>query len=155
MEHCLENRIPDNSVLSHDLLEGIHGRVGLVTDLILLEQFPPTSLSWMRRLHRWVRGDWQLLPWLSPWPRRADERRKVNDLAPIHLWKIFDNLRRSLLPPAALILFADGISRLFCRATPCYGLWSFPRCWQLRFFPICCLWSHAPPIDRLRLPACC
>jgi len=104
MEHCLENRIPDNSVLSHDLLEGIHGRVGLVTDLILLEQFPPTSLSWMRRLHRWVRGDWQLLPWLSPWPQRADGHRKANDLAPIHLWKIFDNLRRSLLPPAALML---------------------------------------------------
>ena len=104
MEHCLENRIPENSVLSHDLLEGIHGRVGLVTDLILLEQFPPTSLSWMRRLHRWVRGDWQLLPWLSPWPRRANGHRERNNLAPIHLWKIFDNLRRSLLPPATLIL---------------------------------------------------
>ncbi len=62
----LENRVPDNTLLSHDLFEGIHGRAGLVTDIVLYEDYPPGYLTYASREHRWVRGDWQLLPWLLP-----------------------------------------------------------------------------------------
>jgi cyclic beta-1,2-glucan synthetase len=102
--HALEGCIPENAVLSHDLLEGIIARVGLVSDTVVLEQFPATAPAFMRRLHRWVRGDWQLLPWLLPfWPvgRGAIARPPM---AGIHRWKMFDNLRRSLQPAAILTL---------------------------------------------------
>ncbi|NIV35746.1 MAG: hypothetical protein GWN58_41725, partial [Anaerolineae bacterium] len=59
-------RVPDNALLSHDLFEGIHGRAGLATDVVLYEDYPPGYLTYAHRLHRWVRGDWQLLPWLFP-----------------------------------------------------------------------------------------
>ena len=65
-ESSLAGRVPENTLLSHDLFEGIHARVGLVTDIVLYEDYPPTYLAHMRRLHRWTRGDWQLLPWLLP-----------------------------------------------------------------------------------------
>jgi cyclic beta-1,2-glucan synthetase len=104
IEHCLDGVIPDNSVLSHDLLEGVHSRVGLATDLVLFEQFPSSTAAFMRRLHRWVRGDWQLLPWLGRRVKRADGHRVSNRLSLIDRWKIVDNLRRSLLPPTLLLL---------------------------------------------------
>ncbi len=104
IEHTLSGRIPENTVLSHDLLEGVHGRVGLATDLMLLEQFPPNSATYMRRLHRWVRGDWQLLPWLFRRVRKEDGSRARNPVKWFHRWKIIDNLRRSLMPPATLAL---------------------------------------------------
>ena len=65
-EHSLAGRVPENTLLSHDLFEGIHARVGLVTDIVLYEDYPPSYLTYMRRQHRWTRGDWQLLPWLLP-----------------------------------------------------------------------------------------
>ncbi|MFU8833502.1 MAG: cyclic beta 1-2 glucan synthetase, partial [Wenzhouxiangella sp.] len=104
IEHTLSGRIPENTVLSHDLLEGVHGRVGLATDLILLEQFPPNTATYMRRLHRWVRGDWQLLPWLFRRVRKEDGSLAPNPVKWFHRWKIIDNLRRSLMPPATLAL---------------------------------------------------
>jgi cyclic beta-1,2-glucan synthetase len=100
LERTLHDRIPENSVLSHDLLEGAHGRVALATDLVLLEQFPANTVSFMRRLHRWVRGDWQLIPWLKPGTGNSNPAR----LRVIHRWKIVDNLRRSLIPPIMLVL---------------------------------------------------
>ncbi len=96
-ERSLENCIPENSLLSHDLLEGIHGRTALVTSTVLVEDMPPHYLVHARRLHRWTRGDWQLLPWLFS-PR----------LSTISRWKILDNLRRSLVAPALLLLFLAG-----------------------------------------------
>lgn len=96
-ERSLENCIPENSLLSHDLLEGIHGRTGLVTGTILVEDVPPNLLVHARRQHRWARGDWQLLPWLMS-PR----------LSVISRWKILDNLRRSLVSPALLVFFLAG-----------------------------------------------
>lgn len=107
-EHALAGRIPDNILLSHDLLEGLYGRVGLVSDTMLLEQFPPNAPAFMRRLHRWLRGDWQLLPWLSPWPPSGPGVGRRQRLPLIHRWKMLDNLRRSLQAPAivALLLLA-------------------------------------------------
>lgn len=83
---------PENTILSHDLIEGLYARAGLVTDIELIDGYPGNYLAYMRRMHRWVRGDWQLLPWLfKPIPF-------------VSRWKIFDNLRRSLEAPALLLL---------------------------------------------------
>jgi cyclic beta-1,2-glucan synthetase len=112
MDAMLEGRIPDNSLLSHDLLEGIFARVGLATDIVLMEQFPPSVIAWTRRQHRWVRGDWQLLPWLGRRARDASGRRRRNRLSMIHRWQIVDNLRRSLQPPVMLLLILVGFSDL-------------------------------------------
>ncbi|HEX6384833.1 MAG TPA: glucoamylase family protein [Anaerolineae bacterium] len=106
-ERSLRGRVPENTLLSHDLFEGIHGRVGLVTDVVLYEDYPSHYLVNVRRSHRWVRGDWQLLPWLLPWIPGAGGWTR-NELDSIDRWKIADNLRRSLLPPALLLLFAAG-----------------------------------------------
>ncbi len=65
-DQCLSDRVPDNTLLSHDLFEGIHGRCALATHITLYEDYPPHYLTYAYRLHRWVRGDWQLLPWLLP-----------------------------------------------------------------------------------------
>jgi cyclic beta-1,2-glucan synthetase len=73
-----------------------------VTDIVLYEDYPPTYLSYQDRLHRWIRGDWQLLPWMIN-PARDNKTRK-STFRPIDRWKIFDNLRRSLLAPSLLLL---------------------------------------------------
>ncbi len=105
LELCLANRIPENALLSHDLFEGIHARVALVSDITLLEEFPARYVAYTRRLHRWIRGDWQLLPWLLP--RIPTDQAGVtlpNTFSVLDRWKIFDNLRRSLVTPALLVL---------------------------------------------------
>lgn len=104
----LAGRVPENALLSHDLFEGIHGRAGLVTDVVLYEDYPPGYLAYAHRLHRWVRGDWQLLPWLCPRVPHAGEGKIPNELQVIDRWKILDNLRRSLRTPALLALLIAG-----------------------------------------------
>ncbi|HEY5157063.1 MAG TPA: hypothetical protein VII93_03765, partial [Anaerolineales bacterium] len=94
-------------LLSHDLFEGIYGRAALVTDIVLYEEYPSRYVVYARRLRRWIRGDWQLLPWLFPIVR-TEKGHAPNRLSTIDKWKIFDNLRRSLLPPALLALLAAG-----------------------------------------------
>ena len=107
-ERSVENRVPDNALLSHDLFEGIHGRAALVSDVVVFEDFPDDLRIWLRRLHRWVRGDWQLLPWLLPRvPARHGPKLK-NRLTARGRWKILDNLRRSLLAPSLLLLLLAG-----------------------------------------------
>lgn len=90
----LKGEIPENTVLSHDLLEGSYVRAALVTDIELIDGYPAYYNSSSKRLHRWVRGDWQLLRWLF----------KKSPLNRLSKWKIFDNLRRSLLSPSIVIL---------------------------------------------------
>lgn len=102
-ERSLAGQVGENTLLSHDLFEGIYGRTALVTDVILLEDYPSGYLIFTRRLSRWVRGDWQLLPWLFPNPP-TPLANAPNRLSIIDRWKIFDNLRRSLFAPALLIL---------------------------------------------------
>ncbi len=98
-------RVPENALLSHDLFEGVHARTALVTDLELVDDYPRSLLAHSRRQHRWVRGDWQILGWLLPVVRTRQGFAR-NRLPMISQWKIFDNLRRSLVAPALVALFA-------------------------------------------------
>ncbi len=107
-ERSLAGRMPENALLSHDLIEGIHGRVGLVTDVVLFEDYPPHYFVYLRRSRRWIRGDWQLLPWLFPRVPSVGKGAIPNELSAIDRWKILDNLRRSLLSPALSVLFIAG-----------------------------------------------
>jgi len=104
----LEGRVPENAVVSHDLFEGAHGRVALASDIVLYEGFPARYLDHARRWHRWVRGDWQLLPWLGRRVADAQGARVANRLSTVERWKIVDNLRRSLIPPGLVALAAAG-----------------------------------------------
>jgi cyclic beta-1,2-glucan synthetase len=106
-ERSLDGQVRQNTLLSHDLFEGSYGRAALVTDIVLYEEYPARYLVYVRRLRRWIRGDWQLLPWLLPLVR-TKTGLAPNRLSIINLWKIFDNLRRSLLPPTLLALLAAG-----------------------------------------------
>jgi cyclic beta-1,2-glucan synthetase len=98
---------PENQILSHDLVEGCHARVGLATDIELFDEFPAGYPAYARRQHRWVRGDWQLLPWLFRTVPTAHGRRR-NPLTVLGWWKVLDNLRRSLVPPALVGFLAAG-----------------------------------------------
>jgi cyclic beta-1,2-glucan synthetase len=103
----LEDRAPENAVLSHDLFEGLFARTALVSDIEVVDDYPSSVLAHARRQHRWVRGDWQILLWLFPWvPTRSGIARNVLPL--IARWKIFDNLRRSLVMPATLAVLLFG-----------------------------------------------
>src|SRR5438093_1703144 len=100
----LTGRFPDERLLSHDLIEGVHVGVGLATDVELFEQFPYDYTSYSKRQHRWIRGDWQIASWVLPRvPDGQQQRRAPNLLSLIDRWKILDNLRRSLLAPASLL----------------------------------------------------
>lgn len=101
-EKSVAGQIPENTLLSHDLFEGIHGRAALVTDVLLYEEYPPRYLAYARRLRRWIRGDWQLLPWLLGMVRTEGGVPR-NRVSFINRWKVFDNLRRSLIAPTMLL----------------------------------------------------
>ena len=105
----VDGRVPENTLASHDLFEGIHGRTALATDIGLFEDDRAQYAAYARRMHRWVRGDWQLLPWLFSTVPSADGKRIPSPLIPIDRWKIFDNLRRSLTSPLLLALIVLGL----------------------------------------------
>jgi cyclic beta-1,2-glucan synthetase len=103
----LEGVVPENALLSHDLFEGLRARVGLVSDVELVDEYPMSVLSHARRQHRWIRGDWQILFWLFPFvPSPRGLAR--NTLPVIGRWKILDNLRRSLVAPTLLTMLVAG-----------------------------------------------
>jgi len=108
VHRVLDRRFPQNALLSHDLIEGAYARVGLVTDVEVVEDYPSHYSAYNRRKHRWLRGDWQITSWL--FTRVPDESGRLvpNPIALVSQWKIFDNLRRSLVEPATLILFVFG-----------------------------------------------
>ncbi len=98
-ERAMQGRVPESTLLSHDLFEGLFARAGLLSDVELVEEYPSHYGVHAARQHRWVRGDWQLLPWI------------LSPKAPIMLlgrWKLLDNLRRSLSPIAFLSLLVAG-----------------------------------------------
>ncbi|GAB2902982.1 GH36-type glycosyl hydrolase domain-containing protein [Microbulbifer echini] len=101
----LAGQLPENAILSHDLLEGAIGSVGLLSDAIFYEQYPSNIFSMLRRSHRWIRGDWQLLSWLRKRVSIDTGENVSNPLPPIQRWQIVDNLRRSLDAPCLLALF--------------------------------------------------
>ena len=105
----LENEIPENTVLSHDLLEGSYLRAGLASDIFLLDGCPAKYNSYMSRLHRWIRGDWQLINWLQRTIIIKNGSKKQNPLNRLSKFKILDNLRRSLVPVFSLLLIIIGL----------------------------------------------
>ncbi|MCX8509117.1 MAG: glycosyl transferase, partial [Rhodobacteraceae bacterium] len=99
---ALAGRVPDNSLLSHDLFEGAFARSGFASDIQVVEDFPARQDVDARRHHRWARGDWQLLPWIM------GTRSTKGGLDPLDRWKMLDNLRRSLLAPLSLLALFAG-----------------------------------------------
>jgi len=116
---ALTNRFPSETLLSHDLIEGSFARVGLASDIELLENLPLDYGSFVRRQHRWIRGDWQIARWILPRIPGRDGHLAPNPLSIISRWRIFDNLRRSLVPVASLLLLLLG---WFVSGTP--GVWT-------------------------------
>ena len=110
-EYALAGRLPENRILSHDLLEGCYVRSGLASGTEFYEDYPPSYRLDGKRRRRWIRGDWQIAEWLLPTVPASGRRRERNVLSPLSRWKIFDNLRRSLVAPAlfALLLVGWGV----------------------------------------------
>jgi cellobiose phosphorylase len=120
LRQVLDERFPDNALLSHDLIEGNYARVGFLSNVELLDGFPATPAAHAARHHRWVRGDWQIVRWLLPQvPREVGH--EGNPLPVMARFKIFDNLRRSLVPPAIVTLLALRWSSHSGRATSLAG----------------------------------
>ncbi len=110
-EQALEGRFPENRILSHDLIEGCYARAGLLSDVQLYEEYPTRYSADVSRRQRWIRGDWQIARWLLPGVPGPAGRRK-NPLSGLSRWKIFDNLRRSLVPAALTLLLLLGWTTL-------------------------------------------
>jgi cyclic beta-1,2-glucan synthetase len=102
-ELALADRVPENSLLSHDLFESLYARAALVSDIELLDDYPAYYDTYAKRQHRWTRGDWQIARWLMPRVPDANLRKVRNQLPLVARWKIFDNLRRSLVAPTILL----------------------------------------------------
>ena len=96
---CMEGRVPENAVLSHDALEGAYLRGGYMSDVELSDGFPGTVSGYYKRAHRWVRGDWQNAPWLF---------KRGRELSDIDRFRLFDSLRRSLIPPFTFLALLGG-----------------------------------------------
>ncbi|MBI4692596.1 MAG: glycosyl transferase [Gammaproteobacteria bacterium] len=101
-EAALAGRVPAESMLSHDLFEGLFARAGVATDVEVVEEFPARYDVAAARDHRWTRGDWQLLPWL------LGRRRGAAAVSLMGQWKMLDNLRRSLSAPAGVLALLVG-----------------------------------------------
>ncbi|MDR0881622.1 MAG: cyclic beta 1-2 glucan synthetase [Candidatus Adiutrix sp.] len=109
-EGVLAHRLPDDRILSHDLLEGCYARSGLLTDVNLYEENPTRYDADILRQLRWIRGDWQIAGWIFPKTPGADGQPQPNPLSWLSRWKILDNLRRSLTSPALVAILIGGWS---------------------------------------------
>jgi cyclic beta-1,2-glucan synthetase len=119
VHRVLDRRFPRNALLSHDLIEGAYARAGLVSDIEVIEDYPSHYSAYNRRKHRWLRGDWQIAGWLLSDVPDESGARVANPISLISRWKIFDNLRRSLVEPATFVLFLFG--------------WLVPEVWYIRW----------------------
>ncbi|MFZ1008538.1 MAG: glucoamylase family protein [Candidatus Sulfotelmatobacter sp.] len=108
VQQVLNRRFPRNALLSHDLIEGAYARAGLVSDIELIEDYPSHYSAYNRRKHRWMRGDWQIVEWLTDRVPEESGARILNPISLVSRWKILDNLRRSLVEPATLLLLIFG-----------------------------------------------
>ncbi len=116
----LNDRFPVESLLSHDLIEGAHVGVASASSIEIFENMPADYASYARRQHRWIRGDWQIGPWIARHVPGARGEAEPNPLSIISRWRILDNLRRSLVAPATMLLLIWG---WFGSSTP--GAWTF------------------------------
>lgn len=107
-EQAVHGIFQENRILSHDLLEGCYTRSGLLSDVLLYEENPTQYQADIKRHHRWIRGDWQIGAWMLPFVTGNDGRLTKNTLSALSRWKIFDNLRRSLLPLSLMLLLLVG-----------------------------------------------
>ena len=104
----LDRRFPRNALLSHDLIEGSYARVGLTTDIEVIDDYPSHYSAYTRRKHRWLRGDWQIAQWLFGKVPDESGNYVTNPISTISRWKIFDNLRRSLVETLTFALLIAG-----------------------------------------------
>ncbi len=111
-ERAMDGHFPANRILSHDLLEGCYARAGLLSDVQLYEEYPSRYSEDVSRRHRWIRGDWQIAQWVMPGVPGPDARLRKNPLTMLSRWKIFDNLRRSIMPAALTLLLLLGWTML-------------------------------------------
>jgi len=107
-DELLTGQFPNDRILSHDLLEGCYVRSALVSDVQMTEDYPSNYLADTQRRHRWIRGDWQIASWMLPWVPGPANHRQWNPISLLSRWKIFDNLRRSLVAPSLLFLLFFG-----------------------------------------------
>ncbi|HEY0281611.1 MAG TPA: protein ndvB, partial [Rhizomicrobium sp.] len=107
-EAALNGRVPENTLLSHDLFEGTFARAGLASDVEVVEEFPSRYDVAVARQHRWARGDWQLLPWIFGRGDASRDQRGKSTLPLIGRWKMLDNLRRTLSAPASVLALLLG-----------------------------------------------
>ena len=120
-QRALNDRVPENALLSHDLFESLFARAALTTDIELLDEYPASYEAYAKRLHRWTRGDWQIIRWLFPRVPNGNRQTVRNALPAVARWKILDNLRRSLVAPS-LFLWLVATCTIFPRSPL---LWAF------------------------------
>ncbi len=108
-KRVLASAFPDNCVLSHDILEGAYLRCGFLSDTELSDGFPGSVAAFLSRQERWTRGDWQNVRWLLPKVRTRDGAKVKNRLGALNRWKLFDNLRRSLVPASVFVALMFGM----------------------------------------------
>ena len=107
-EEAMAGKTKENTLLSHDLFEGIFARAALASDIELFDEFPSHYEVAAARQHRWARGDWQLLPWIFGRGGLSKEERRKLSIPAISRWKMVDNLRRTLSAPCTLLLLVAG-----------------------------------------------
>lgn len=132
------NRFPPETLLSHDLIEGSFAGVALASDIEVFENLPLDYVSFCKRMHRWIRGDWQIAPWIFSTVPAADRTKVPNVLSLISRFRVLDNLRRSLVPVASFLLLLFG-----WLASPAPGVWS------LVIGAAIAILALAPLLDRL------
>ena len=132
------DRFPAETLLSHDLIEGAHVGVALASDIELFENLPLSYASYCQRQHRWIRGDWQIAPWILPRVPAPGGKREPNPLTIVNRWRILDNLRRTLVPVASLLLLLFG-----------WLISAAPGAWSLVVGLAIVIPGFAPLLDRL------
>jgi len=132
------NRFPAETLLSHDLIEGSYAGVGLATDIELFESMPLDYASFCRRTHRWIRGDWQIASWIMRHVPAPQNARVRNPLSAVSRWRILDNLRRSLVPVASILLLLAG-----------WMISAAPGAWSLIVGLAIAIPAIAPLLERL------
>ena len=132
------DRFPAETLLSHDLIEGAHVGVALASDIELFESLPLSYVSYCQRQHRWIRGDWQIAPWILPRVPAPDGKTEPNPLTMVNRWRILDNLRRTLVPVASLLLLLFG-----------WLISAAPGAWSLVVGLAIVIPGFAPLLDRL------